>query len=257
MEIPLQFRLQRSLNHHLCHPIRHRRYPQRPASTIRLGNLHKTHRWRHIAARGHAIPQLVEIASKPCLEILYALAIATRCPLSGSHLLIALPDPPFGDLKWLCLVRRIFPHVGCHSVQGSMTWPLRSTTITVASPLLRATPPLRLASVLWALWWSPLGRLPSHRGKQVPTFHTQAWSTVTPPLHRMPSGPSSGTCRTRPGPLTWPRFRHHLELFDASSAVHSRSSQYSTPDRSCLPFPPTLTTTTLDRSSLGWFDTSS
>ena len=50
-------------------------------------------------------------------------------------------------------------------------------------------------------WISPLAW-----GQQVPTFHTRAWSRVTPPLCRVPSGQAAGSRRTRPGITTLPGF---------------------------------------------------
>ena len=50
-------------------------------------------------------------------------------------------------------------------------------------------------------WISPL---PSRR--QVPTFHTRAWSRVTPPLCRVPPTQATGFSWTRPGPTTPPGF---------------------------------------------------
>jgi len=50
-----------------------------------------------------------------------------------------------------------------------MMWPLRSSPITGLSSLLRATPPLCPASVLWPLGvLIPLGLLPLHPGDRFP-----------------------------------------------------------------------------------------
>lgn len=99
--------------------------------------------------------------------------------------------------------------------------------------------------VVFATWLSPFTSK-----QQVPTFRSKACHTVTSPIHRMPHGQASGSRHACPGPLQKPRFRHHLYAFDASSAIHFRSSRYNSPDGSLPPFPPTLTTTTLNRSSL-------
>lgn len=109
-----------------------------------------------------------------------------------------------------CRGHPILPQRGCHGRLDPMMHSLRSTAITAASSLLRGTPPLRLASVLWISGFMPLDRLPSHRDNRFPCSIPEPGNTVTPPLHRMPPGRSSGFRRTPPGPLTEPRFRHHL-----------------------------------------------
>src|SRR5258705_11038253 len=62
------------------------------------------------------------------------------------------------------------PPVASWPDSSSMTRPLRSTTITAASSLLRSSPPLSGASVLSALQLAPLGPFPWHRrpGSHVP-----------------------------------------------------------------------------------------
>src|SRR5262249_33330830 len=70
--------------------------------------------------------------------------------------------------------------------------PLRSSSITEPSSLLRAAPPLCPASVLLSSWGPPIWTSPFASGRQVPTFHARARFRVTPPSCRMPSGPQSG-----------------------------------------------------------------
>jgi len=91
-----------------------------------------------------------------------------------------------------------------------MTWParpLRSSPITGPSPLLRAGPPLCLASVLSPTWPWPLGVLPlDDQGagithfdwpfvsrRQILLFRARACNELTPPLHRTPPGPRAGS----------------------------------------------------------------
>src|SRR6267154_6226384 len=57
----------------------------------------------------------------------------------------------------------------------AMTRPLRSTSITLASSLLRGSPPLSGASVLSASRLEPLVLFPLASERQVLTFHTRAW----------------------------------------------------------------------------------
>src|SRR5215469_11530803 len=76
--------------------------------------------------------------------------------------------------------------------QSGTTQPLRSSSITEPSSLLRAAPPLCPASVLSSSWGPPIWTSPFASGRQVPTFRTRARFRVTPPSCRMPSGPQSG-----------------------------------------------------------------
>jgi hypothetical protein len=66
-----------------------------------------------------------------------------------------------------------------------MTRPLRSTTITAASSLLRSSPPLSGASVLSALRLAPLGPFSLGIAGQVLTFLTRAWLSFAPSTCRM------------------------------------------------------------------------
>ena len=100
------------------------------------------------------------------------------------------------------------------------------------------------------LHWPPAGA-----GRQVPTFHTRAQAKLAPPPCRTPPGQSAGTRQAHPGPSWQTRFRCHLyQPFDTSSVDRSRSPSWPTPDAlNGAPFPATLTTTALDRSSSRWF----
>jgi hypothetical protein len=92
-------------------------------------------------------------------------------------------------------------------------------------------------------------------GSHVP--HTEAQTKLAPPPCRTPPGQQAGTRRAHPGTLARPRFRCRLPNFDTSSAVHSRSPSWPTPDAlSGAPFPATLSTPALDRRTLRWFATS-
>src|SRR5271165_2771468 len=100
----------------------------------------------------------------------------------------------------------------------------RSSPITGPSSLLRVAPPLCPASVLSSSQGPPAWISPFASGRQVPAFHIEAWIRVTPPSCRMPPGQKSGHPQTRPRLTNSPWFRHHLALFDTSSAVRLRSS---------------------------------
>ena len=166
------------------------------------------------------------------------------------------------------------PRVDCW-----VTWPARplgSSPITGPSSLLRAGPPLCLASVLCPCGRRHLGFSLSttrgHRhplrlavriettGSPVPCQRLQrAHATFTPDTAR-------ATCRQLPGsgpahrarlcPGTWgqPRFRCHLEYFDASAVVQPCSSSRRLPDPLVAGlfrsrFPPRL----LTDMTLRWF----
>jgi hypothetical protein len=129
-----------------------------------------------------------------------------------------------------------------------MVRPLRSAPVTEASPLLRADPPARLASVLNASQLLLLGALPLAATAAV---STRAFSrSVRKQQIRFTSPP----CRTPPGqylgsppdlsrnqkdaPVSMPPIFNN----DTSSAIHFRSSPWSPPDTSSGAFSFSLTT---------------
>src|SRR5258708_9600705 len=61
MEMSFQLRLEIPFDDSLRDAIRDSRYSQQPLPAITLVDLHSLHRRRKIAARGHAIPELVQI----------------------------------------------------------------------------------------------------------------------------------------------------------------------------------------------------
>jgi len=137
-----------------------------------------------------------------------------------------------------------------------MTWParpLRSSPITGPSSLLRASPPLCLASVLSPMQPWPPGVLPlDDQGandthfdwpfisrRQVLLFHASACNELTPPLHRAPPGPHTGSSLAEggaeshafvPGLGSSPSFDAIAKYFDASAVVQPCSSSRCTPD---------------------------
>jgi hypothetical protein len=138
-----------------------------------------------------------------------------------------------------------------------VTWParpLRSDPITGPSSLLRTGPPLCPASVLCPLWCVPLGVLPlDDQGtditpfdwppvsrRQVLLFHASACDELTPPLHRAPPGPHTGSSLAKDTPTQrragvprqfhGPGFDAIIGSFDASAVVHSHSSSRRVPD---------------------------
>lgn len=92
--------------------------------------------------------------------------------------------------------------------------------------------------------------------RQILLFHAKACNELTPPLHRTPPGPRSGSSpapgtpwrRTLfPGQRLSPGFDVKVVFHDASAVVHTRSSSHCVPDpliAGLLPsrFPPRLLT---------------
>jgi hypothetical protein len=137
-----------------------------------------------------------------------------------------------------------------------VTWParpLRSSPITGPSSLLRAGPPLCLASVLSPMQPWPHGVLPlDDQGvnithfdwpfvsrRQVLLFHASACNELTPPLHRAPPEPHTGSSLAEdvaqghdfvPGSESAPGFDAVFNLFDASAVVQPCSSSRCLPD---------------------------
>jgi len=148
-----------------------------------------------------------------------------------------------------------------------MSRPLRSTPITGASPLLRAGPPARAATVLNTSGFSRSvrslsptttphpggGRQCRHAPSHVPHSSRRPDSRHLHAGHRLAN--NSGTRQTHPGIALRPQFRCRFLNLDASAVVHSRSSSRSPPDDSPAAFSSTLTTTVFNQRSSRWFDT--
>jgi hypothetical protein len=137
-----------------------------------------------------------------------------------------------------------------------MIWParpLRSSPITGPSSLLRAGPPLCLASVLSPTWPWPPAVLPlDDQGadlthfdwpfvsrRQILLFRARACNELTPPLHRTPPGPRAGSSLApdTPKDVSLSRGRRAglgfdviVHIHDASAVVHTRSSSRHSPD---------------------------
>ncbi len=126
-----------------------------------------------------------------------------------------------------------------------MVWPLRSTPITGASPLLRASPPTHPASVLNTSQFLLLGALPlttpagaAVSGWAFPRSVQPQQTRLASPSCRTPPGQSAGTRQAHPGNNLKPRFRCHVvNHLDTSTAIHSRSPSWSPPDASPAPSP--------------------
>jgi hypothetical protein len=147
---------------------------QRPRTAPCFRNIDPPHRRRKVAPRGHAIPELVEVARKVGLERCNRLSIYSSRSLVRLHTFEGFPDLPFGDLERLCLVHGLLP-----SPDG-FSWPV--ALAEQRSPLAPA----------------PLQSLRHYYGLLRPcapllTFRTKAWSSFAPPTCRMPLGPSQAS----------------------------------------------------------------
>ena len=143
--------------------------------------------------------------------------------------------------------------------QPQMTRPLRSTPITGASPLLRAGPPARPASVLTPSRFPPHGALPLARsqtrtgsiGPRLLPFRAESRRPGSRRLHaghRLAS--KREPARLIPGPFGRPGFDATCYLFDTSTAIRLT---LALPDphltRLAAPFPTSLTTTVFSQSA--------
>ena len=147
----------------------------------------------------------------------------------GCHVLPGFPDETFGDLEGFGLGRRIIPFHGCRIALNRTRSCLRSTAITAPSSLLRMTPPLCSASVLWPLRDHRLscslniGTTASQVPLQCLKYcHATSMPDAIRPKLRSPSDLSRGIVET---PVST-----SIAIIDTSSMVHFRSSQYFLPD---------------------------
>ena len=116
MEQRLHLRFQIAEDHCLSNSVRHSWHAEDPRASRFLRYLDGSNRRWEIRPRGHAIPNPIEVPSQVLLELGDRLPVDTRCPPVGSHLLVGVPDDPFGDCKRLCCLRfrlafRFIPHI--------------------------------------------------------------------------------------------------------------------------------------------------
>jgi hypothetical protein len=106
--VGMEDRLQLLLQQHRCcslgNSIGRVRYPEHPhPRPMVLRYLHRPHRPREVAPRGHPVPQLVEVVPLIGFELGDADSVHARRPLVGPDLLPRLVDEALGDLKRLAL----------------------------------------------------------------------------------------------------------------------------------------------------------
>ena len=153
MKDRLHLGLQVQVRDRLSDPIRDRGHAEhsRPAHLLRY--LDRPDRRRHVAPRGHPVPDLVEVVPKVRLKHLDRLLVNPFSSPVGLDSSPCLPDQPLGNRKRLAVRFRLAHPVPPASPrltidQARMTLPLRSSPITEPSSLLRVGPPLCPASVL-------------------------------------------------------------------------------------------------------------
>ena len=205
---------------------------QRPSApptfaSVALGNRHPLHGRRESLTTSCSRPD--RGCSQVDLEVLNGLAVHSGSATAGFDPQIGFPHQLLGDVEGLCYVHRLLPcPVGLRPTLNDATPWLQP--VSRPSSLLRVAPPLCPASVRAPLQGPPAWALPFASGRQVPTFRMKAWSTLTPPLCRTPPSQSAGSFWVHPGPITMPGFDVVEVLHDTSSAVHSRSSSWTSPD---------------------------
>ena len=110
MEQPLHPRLQHHRHRRLRHPICDRRHAEDPLSPpARLRYRHRPHRRREVAARGHPVPDLVQVVPQILLELLNRAAIHARRALVDLDPLERVPHEPLRNHKRF-LLRLRFAH---------------------------------------------------------------------------------------------------------------------------------------------------
>ena len=159
-------RFQVNLGYHLGHPIRDRRDSQTSLAATGLGYGYRTHWWREIAPRGHAIPDLVEVIFQLLLKICNRLRIHSGRSLVCFYPLKRLPNHPFGNLKRLCLIHRFLPFLVDQVIAGQdnpfAPSPLQDFITTTGC----SAPVLRIGTL--TLVGLPLEFLPWHRSDRFP-----------------------------------------------------------------------------------------
>jgi hypothetical protein len=102
--VRVEDRLQPGFQQHRCrglgHPVRRVRHAEDPdPQPMILRYLHRPHRSREVASRGHPIPQQVKVVPLPRRELGDADSVHARRPVVGPDLLPRLKHQALGDLK--------------------------------------------------------------------------------------------------------------------------------------------------------------
>ena len=238
-----------------------------------LRYLNGSHRPREIAPRRHPIPQLVEVVHLVGREIVDAHSVHARRSTVRSDLLPRLEHETLSNFKRLQLLLRSICRFLPRGVdlQTTVNCPapsLRPHYRALTATTSRSAPVPRIGTLALAVSAAcgspPRGQKPrpSLSGRQVLLFHASACDELTPPIHRAPPGPHTGSSPTEgpprrafvPGPPTDPSFDAIVVSF---RCVSSGSHMFVFSSHTCPAHSETstaaLTTPALDRRSLRWF----
>ena len=238
-----------------------------------LRYLNGSHRPREIAPRRHPIPQLVEVVHLVDREIVDAHSVHARRCTVRSDLLPRLEHETLRNLKRLQLLprsicrplpRTVDPKTAVNCPAPSPRPHYRTLTATTG----RSAPVPRIGTLALAVSAAcgspPRGqkRRPSLSQRQVLLFHASACDELTPPTHRAPPGPHTGSSPTEgpprrafvPRPPTDPSFDAIVISFRCvSSGSHMFVFSSHTRPANSETSTATLTTPALNRRSLRRF----
>jgi len=238
-------------NHLLRYAVQDRRNAQRTLLAVTLGNALLAHRRGHVATAGQSVPKGVQVTSRIRLDGIHGQTIDTRGFSATTHVLPRLPYLTFAYRLTLCSPKLGHPPEPLRKLELSrfgspFRGHLRSMPITGTSTLIRVhlPPPYRPFS-------RPRGSstcaFRSNRYRWLLLFRDKASRKVLPPLCRVRCGQPSPVrqSRTCPQGLTDPWVFKPQPSFDTSSAVHSRSAPYKSPEAFSASFPSPFSTKTL------------
>jgi hypothetical protein len=102
MEDRFDLGLQPVGHHRLRDSVRDGRDAEHPGSlSVRFRYRHRGHRGWEVAARGHPVPDLVQVAPQILLELPQRHPVHSRRTVVRLDLLVCLPDLPLGNLERL------------------------------------------------------------------------------------------------------------------------------------------------------------
>ena len=251
VKLALHHRFQFRSYHLLRHAVEDRRDAQRPLFAITLGNALLAHRRWHVAPAGQTVPKGVQVTARVRLDGIHGQTIDTSGFTSPANVFPRFPYLSLFYRLTLCSLKGGHPAAALRRSELSrlcslFRGPLRSSTITVPSTLLRVhlPPPFRSFS-------RPRGgstcAFRSYRKRWLLLFRDKASWRVLPPLCRIRCGQlfQFGNPRTGPRDLTATRVFESQPSFDTSSAVHFRSAPSRTPEAFSASFPSPFSTSIL------------